>query len=138
MSTSEKVKGHLPIPSTWVFLGLAFALSWPILIYGFGWFSSEEDILKRYLLSCTGMLAIAFSALITRIFIERRGFQEAGWNLGHYKWYVGILVFNLFLWLAPPLAALIFGNLDFNEHPTQDQLVVVFLSLGGFSLLAGF
>ena len=59
-----------------VFLALTFVLSWPFLIYGFGWFDSKEDILKRYVFSCTGMLMVALSAFITRAFVERRGFRD--------------------------------------------------------------
>ena len=57
------VRDIVPI---WVFLILVFVLSWPFLIYGFGWFGSREAILTRYLFACTGMLMVAVSAFITR------------------------------------------------------------------------
>jgi membrane protease YdiL (CAAX protease family) len=125
------------IPPIWIYLILVFALSWPILIYGFGWFSSSEDILKRYLLSCTGMLMVAFSAFLTRAFVDRKGFGDVGWNMGHYKWYLAALIFCISLWLVPPLAALLFGKLEWNQGISREELTVVILSLGGFSLLAG-
>lgn len=124
--------------SVWIFLAVVFLLSWPFLIYGFGWFASKEDVLKRYVFSCSGMLLVAFSAFITRAFIERRGFRDVGWNLGHYKWYLAALLFCALLWLGPPLAALPFGKLECNHNLRQDELRLVILSLGGVSLLAGF
>lgn len=122
----------------WVFLVFVFTLSWPVLIYGFGWFDSIEDALKRYIFSCMGMLMVAFSAFITRAFVERQGFKDVGWNPGHYKWYLAVLLFCVLLWLAPPLAALPFGKLEWNHNLSRDELIIVILSLGGFSLLAGF
>jgi membrane protease YdiL (CAAX protease family) len=121
-----------------VFLALTFVLSWPFLIYGFGWFDSKEDVLERYILSCTGMLMVALSAFITRAFVERRGFRDAGWNPGRPKWYLAVLLFCCLLWLGPPLVALPLGKLEWNHNLGRDELVVVILSLAGFSLLAGF
>lgn len=122
----------------WIFLVLVFTLSWPFLICGFGWFSSQEDVLKRYILSCTGMLMVALSALITRAFIERRGFRDVGWNLGRPKWYLAVLLFCCLLWLGPPLAALPLGQAEWNHNLSRDELIVVILSPAGFSVLAGF
>ena len=130
----ENVSGS----SVWVFLVLAFALSWPFLICGFGWFSSKEDVLKRYLFSCMGMLMVAFAAFVTRAFVERKGFNDAGWNPGHYKWYLAILLFCILLWLGPPLAALSLGKLEWNHGLSSDASTVVILSLTGASVLAGF
>jgi membrane protease YdiL (CAAX protease family) len=121
-----------------VFLVLALALSWPFLIYGFGWFDSKEDILKRYVFSCTGMLMVALSAFITRAFVERRGFRDAGWNLGRPKWYLAGLLFCCLLWLGPPAAALPLGKLEWNHSLDRNEVAVVVLSLAGVSLLAGF
>jgi membrane protease YdiL (CAAX protease family) len=124
--------------SVWIFLLLVFVLSWPLLIYGFGWFASKEDVLQRYVFSCLGMLMVAFSAFIVRAFVERRGFKDVGWNLGHCRWYLFALLFCTLLWLGPPLAALPFGGLESNHNLRQDELILVILSLGGVSLLAGF
>jgi membrane protease YdiL (CAAX protease family) len=122
----------------WVFLTLSFVLSWPFLVYGFGWFVLEEDILKRYLFSCIGMLMVALSAFITRAFVERKGFHDVGWDLGHIRWYLALLLVCVFLWLGPPVVALLFGKLLWNQNISKDELIVVILSLGGFSLLVGF
>jgi len=121
-----------------IFLTLVFGLSWPFLIYGFGWFGSEEDILKRYLFSCIGMLMVALSAFIMRAFLEGEGFHDVGWNLGQIRCYLAILLLFAFLWLGHPLAALLFGKLSWNQNISRDEIIVVILSLGGFSLLAGF
>jgi len=120
------------------FLLLVLVLSWPFLIYGFGWFGSREAILTRYLLACTGMLMVALSAFITRAFVERKGFHDVGWNLSHISWYLAALLLFVFLWLGPPLAALSFGKLSWNQSIKWDERMVIILSLGGFSLLAGF
>ncbi len=120
------------------FLVLSFILSWPFIVYGFGWFSPKEYLLKRYLLSCTGMLMVALAAFITRFFVERRGFKDVGWNSGRPQWYFASLLFCALLWLGPALVALLLGKLSWNQNPSKDQLVLVILSLGGFSLLAGF
>lgn len=130
----ENVSGS----SVWVFLIVVFTLSWPLLVYGFGWLGSKEDILKRYMFSCTGMLMVAFSAFITRAFVERRGFKDVGWNLGHYKWYLAVLLFCVLLWLGPPLVALSLGKLEWNHNLSSDASTVVILSLTGVSVLAGF
>jgi hypothetical protein len=110
------------------FLLLAFTLSWPFLIYRFGWFGSEQDILKRYLFSCTGMLMVALSAFITRLLIERRGLRDAGWNPGRLSWYLGALIWLVFMWLGPPVGAFVFGKLDTKRPFTSGELTVVALS----------
>jgi membrane protease YdiL (CAAX protease family) len=120
------------------FLLLVFVLSWPFLLYGFGWLRSEEAILKRYLFSCCGMLMVSLSTFITRAFVERKCFDDAGWNLGHIGWYLVALLYCAFLWLVPPLAALLFGMLSWNQSISRDEMTVIILSLGGLSLLAGF
>ncbi len=115
-----------------------FVLSWPFLVYAFGWFGSEKDILGRYLFACAGMLMVAFSAFVTRTFVEKGGYKDVGWNPGHYTWYLIVLLFCIFLWLGPLLVAFLFGKLEWDHHPGRDEVIVVALSLGGFSLLAGF
>ncbi len=122
----------------WVFLVLAFTLSWPFLLYGFGWFGSEEEVLKRYLLSCTGMLMVALAAFLTRAFVERRGFSDVGWRLGRWRWYPAAVLFCALLWLGPPLAALPFGKLAWHHDLSRPERLVVLLSLAGGSVLAGF
>jgi membrane protease YdiL (CAAX protease family) len=124
--------------SIWVFLGLTFSLSWPFLIYGFGWFSVERAPLNRYLFSCAGMLMVSLSAFLTRALVERKGFADVGWNRASAGTYFRILAFNAALWLLPALVALVFGQLEWNLHLTSEEWAVVALSLGGFSLLAGF
>jgi membrane protease YdiL (CAAX protease family) len=131
---SENSSGSPP----WVFLVLVFILSWPFLIYGFGWLVAQEDVLKRYIFSCMGMLMVAVSAFIARAFVERKGFKDVGWNLGHSKWYLVVLLFCALLWLGPPLVALPLGRLEWNHNLSRDALSVVTLSLAGFSVLAGF
>ena len=130
--------GNSVRPRMQIFLVLAFVLSWPFLIYGFGWFASAGDVLKRYILSCTGMLMVALSAFVTRACFERQGFRDVGWSLGHGKWYLAVFLFCALLWLGPPLAALPLGGLELNHNISRDELVVVILSLSGFSLVAGF
>ncbi len=125
-------------PRIGVFLVLAFVLSWPFLLYGFGWFTSAGDILERYLFSCMGMVMVAVSAFITRAFVEGQGFQDVGWNLGKYRWYLVVLLVCALLWLGPPLAALPFGRLELSRSLSRDELVVVILSLSGLSLVAAF
>jgi membrane protease YdiL (CAAX protease family) len=125
-------------PRIGVFLVLVFVLSWPFLLYGFGWFASAGDVLERYIFSCMGMLMVAVSAFITRAFVERQGFSDFGWNLGHYRWYLAVLLFCALLWLGPPLAALLLGRLELIHSLSRDDLVVVILSLSGLSLVAGF
>ena len=125
-------------PRIAVFVVLAFVLSWPFLVYGFGWLDSAADVLKRYLLSCIGMLMVAVSAFITRACFECSQFRDVGWNLGSYRWYLAILLFCALLWLGPPLAALPFGRLAVDTDLVGDKLVVVILSLSGLSLVAGF
>ncbi|MBN1452906.1 MAG: CPBP family intramembrane metalloprotease [Anaerolineales bacterium] len=122
----------------WVFLILVFVLSWPFLIYGFGWCGSRDAILARYLLACTGMLMVALSAFITRAFVEGKGFHDVGWNLGRINWYLAALILFVLLWLGPPSAASLFGKSSWNQNLSKDEVVVIILSLGGFSLLAGF
>jgi membrane protease YdiL (CAAX protease family) len=138
MSHLETKRAYLSKSPVLVFLALTFVLSWPFLIYGFGWFDSKEDVLKRYVLSCTGMLMVALSAFITRAFVERRGFQDAGWNPGRPRWYLAVLLFCCLLWLGPSLVALPFGKLEWNHNLSREELIVVVLSLSGFSILAGF
>ncbi len=121
-----------------IFLSLAFLLSWPLLVYGFGWFGRKEDILVRYLFSCSGMLMISLAAFLTRAFWERKSFHDVGWKPGHHRWYFVIFLLCAFLWLGPPAFALLFGNLSWNRNISREELIVVFLSLGGLSLLAGF
>jgi membrane protease YdiL (CAAX protease family) len=123
---------------TWVFLGLTFSLSWPFLIYGFGWFSVEQAPLNRYLFSCAGMLMVSLSAFLTRALVERKGFADAGWNRPSARMVLAVLAFNGALWLLPALVALAFGQLEWNLHLTSQEWAVVALSLGGLSLLAGF
>ncbi len=131
-------KENLFQPPVRIFLLIAFVFSWPFLIYGFGWFSSEEDILARYMFSCTGMLMVGFSAFIVRVFVEHKGFEDIGLNLGYYKQYLGVLCFCLLLWAAPPLVGLLLGDIGWNYNLNRDALVVVILSLAGFSVVAGF
>jgi len=121
-----------------VFLALAFTLSWPFLLYGFGWFGSEEEVLKRYLLSCTGMLMVALAAFLTRALVERRGFSDAGWHLGRSRWYLAAVLFCALLWLGPPVVALAFGRLAWHPDLSRPERLVVVLSLAGGSVLAGF
>jgi len=123
---------------TWVFLGVTLSLSWPFLIYGFGWFSVEQAPLKRYLFSCAGMSMVPLSAFLTRALVERKGFADVGWNRPSAGMVLGILAFNGALWLMPALVALAFGQLEWDLHLTSQEWAVVALSLGGFSLLAGF
>lgn len=122
----------------YTFLLLAFALSWPFLIYGFGWYGAEEAVLNRYLFACLGMLMVAVSAFITRAFFERQGFGDVGWNLGHASWYLAGLLLCISLWLGPPIFALVFGKLSWHQSLSRDEITVIILSLAGFSLLAGF
>jgi membrane protease YdiL (CAAX protease family) len=121
-----------------IFLVLVFVLSWPFLIYGFGWFASAGDVLKRYAFSCVGMLMVMVSAFVTRACFERQGFRDVGWNLGQGKWYLAVFLFCALLWLGPPLVALSLGRLELNHGISREELVVVVLSLSGFSLVAGF
>jgi membrane protease YdiL (CAAX protease family) len=125
-------------PRIEIFLMLVFMLSWPFLIYGFGWFASAGDVLKRYAFSCMGMLMVALSAFVTRACFERQGFRDVGWSLGHGKWYLAVFLFCALLWLGPPLAALPLGGLELNHNKSRDELVAVILSLSGLSLVAGF
>ena len=120
------------------FVLIVFTLSWPFLICGFGWFASEEDVLARYIFSCTGMLMVAFSAFIVRVLIERKGFEDVGWNLGHYKSYLIALLACFLYGLVPALIALPFGNLEWDHNITGGALIVATLSLAGFSVIAGF
>jgi len=121
-----------------IFLLLAFLLSWPFLLYGFGWFGRKEDILMRYLFSSSGMLMISLAAFLTRAIWERKDFHDVGWKPGHLRWYFAIFLLCAFLWLGPPVIALLVGNLSWNQNITSDELIVVILSLGGLCLLAGF
>jgi len=121
-----------------IFLILVFTLSWPFLIYGFGWFASEQDVLARYILSCTGMLMVAFSAFIARLLIERKGLEDVGWNLGQCKWYLIALLVCFLYGLTPALIALPFGNLEWDHNISGSALIVAILSLAGLSVIAGF
>lgn len=124
-------------PPVRVFLVLAFALSWPFLTYGFGWFRSDEDILTRYILSCSAMLMVALSAFIVRTSIERKGFRDVGWNLSNYRWYLSILALCLLFWLVPLLVASLVEQQDWNFNLSRDALLVVVLSVAGASVIAG-
>ena len=132
------MRQHLIANPIRIFLVLVFLLSWPFLIYGFGWFGSREAILTRYLFACTGMFMVALSAFVTRAFVERKGFHDVGWNLGRISWYLAALLLFILLWLGPPFAALLFGKLSWYQDLSSDEITVIALSLGGFSLLAGF
>ena len=132
MTPSTSSPGPKPV---WIFLGLTFSLSWPFLIYGFGWFSVEQGPLGRYLFSSAGMLMVSLSAFLTRAVVERKGFADVGWNKPSARMLLGVLAFNGALWLLP---ALVFGQLEWNLHLTSQEWAVVALSLGGLSLLAGF
>ena len=125
-------------PRIEIFLLLVFVLSWPFLVYGFGWFDSTGDVLRRYIFSVIGMLMVAFSAFVTRACSECQGFGDVGWRLGSCKWYLAVFLFCALLWLGPPLSALLFGKLEFNHNLTRPECVVVILSLSGLSLVAGF
>jgi hypothetical protein len=81
---------------------------------------------------------VALSAFITRLLIERKGLSDAGWNPGRLSWYLGALIWLVFMLLGPPLAAFVFGKLDTKRPFTSGELTVVALSLAGFSWLAGF
>ena len=126
------------MPRTEIFLLLAFVLSWPFLVYGFGWFGSTGDVLRRYVFSVIGMLMVAFSAFVTRACFERQGFRDVGWRLGPCKWYLAVFLFCALLWLGPPLLALLFGRLELNHNLTRPERVVAILSLSGLPLAAGF
>ncbi len=125
-------------PSVWVFLGATFTLSWPVLIYGFGWCNVPEDVLRRYLCACAGMGLVAVSAWLTRAVVERRGFEDVGWKLGRGRWYLAALAFCLLLWLGPPAVAHLAGQAHWRGSLSRAELGVVILSLSGFSILAGF
>jgi membrane protease YdiL (CAAX protease family) len=84
------------------------------------------------------MLMVAFSAFLTRVLIERRGFRDAGWNKGKYQWYLAILFFCALSWLAPALIAWCSNRLQWNWPLSREEQTVAVLSLAGFSLLAGF
>ena len=105
----------------WVFLAVTFTLSWPVLIYGFGWCNAPEDVLKRYLLACAGTGLVAVSAWITRVIVERSGFEDVGWNLGRGRWYLAALGFCLVLWLGPPTAAHLAGQAQSFPPGAGDQ-----------------
>lgn len=120
------------------FLILVFTLSWPFLIYAFGWFASEEDVLARYIFACVGMLMVALSAFIVRVFIERKGFKDVGWNLGHCKLYLIALLACSLHGLLPALIALPCGNLEWDYNISRGALIVAILSLAGFGVIAGF
>lgn len=120
------------------FIVIAFALSWPFLIYGFGWLGSNQDVLARYMFSCAGMLMVAFSAFVVRILIERKGFEDVGWNLGHYRWYLLALLWCFVYGLIPALVASLFGDLEWNHGISGGALIVVVLSLAGLSVIAAF
>jgi membrane protease YdiL (CAAX protease family) len=117
---------------------MAFALSWPFLAYGFGWFSVEEEPLGRYLFACLGMGMVALAATLTRLGLERRGFADVGWRLGPCRWYLAALLFCALLWLGPALVALPFGQLAWSHDLRRDEWIVVILSLTGFSMLPAF
>jgi membrane protease YdiL (CAAX protease family) len=134
---SEVTKRKRMLSPVWIFIFLAFTLSWPFLLYGFGWFGSEE-VLQRYLFSCVGMLMVAFAAVLTRALVERHGFSDAGWCLGRWSWYLAAVLFCALLWLGPPLVALPFGKLAWHHDLGRQERLVVILSLAGGSVLAGF
>jgi membrane protease YdiL (CAAX protease family) len=122
-----------------LFIVLAFALSWPIHLYGFGWYGyGSGAVLMRCLLSYAGMLMVALSALIVRLFIEGKGFEDVGWNPGRLTWYLVALVFCLSLWLAPSLIALLLGQVEWNGEVSGGARIVVILSLASPSVIAGF
>jgi membrane protease YdiL (CAAX protease family) len=122
-----------------LFVMLAFGLSWPILLYGFGWFGyGPNEILKRFLLSCLGMLMVAVAAFIVRFFAEGKNFGDVGWNLGHPKWYLGVLLFCASLWVIPLLVAHLFGQLEWKQTIDMEAWTVMALSLAGPSVIAGF
>lgn len=122
-----------------LFLALAFTLSWPIHLYGFGWYGyNPDEILARCLFSYLGMLMVALSALIVRAFVEGKGFGDVGWNLGRPAWYLGALLFCLLLWPVPSLIALLFNQVEWNQQISKEALAVVILSLAGPSVIAGF
>ncbi len=81
---------------------------------------------------------VAFSAFVTRAVIERKGFKDVGWNLGHYKWYLFALLACLLYGLIPALIALPFGNLGWVGNISGSALLVAILSLAGLSVIAGF
>jgi membrane protease YdiL (CAAX protease family) len=137
-SEADLKVGNSARPRIQIFLVLVFVLSWPFLVYGFGWFASAGDVLKRYVFSCMGMLMVALSAFVTRACFERQGFGDVGWSLGHGKWYLAVFFFCALLWLGPPLAALPLGGLELNHNMSRDELVIVILSLSGLSMVAGF
>jgi membrane protease YdiL (CAAX protease family) len=122
-----------------LFVVLAFVLSWPIHLYGFGWYGYGPDaVLMRCLLSYAGMSMVALSALIVRLFVEGKRFEDAGWNPGRPTWYLAALLFCLSLWLAPSLIALLLGQVAWNGEIDGGPLAVVILSLAGPSVVAGF
>ncbi len=66
--------------AVWIFLVLGFALSWPFLIYGFGWLPAREDTLRRYVFSCTGMLLQFYSSTL----------QHCAWLRSSSSWLPGL------------------------------------------------
>jgi len=122
-----------------LFVLLAFGLSWPIHLYGFGWFGyGPDEILKRLLLSYLGMLMVAVAAFIVRFFVENKNFKDINWNPGHPWWYFGTLLFCISLWVIPALITRLFGHLEWTQTISREAWIVIILSLAGPSVIAGF
>ena len=135
---NENVKVSLLNRPTRLFILITFALSWPILFLAFGWFDSPGKILIRYLLSCTGMLMVAFSAFVVRVFVEKEGFDDVGWDQGDLKWYAAALLFGIICWVIPSLIAMALGIQELKSEIIGDSYTVAVLSLMGFNVIAGF
>jgi hypothetical protein len=67
------------------FVILTFTLSWPIMLYGFGF---ADSLVVRDICASLGMLAVGLSAVITKLFVEKGNVSEFGFSKGKLKWYL--------------------------------------------------
>ncbi len=113
------------------YLALVFGLTWPI----------ELLLARRYTLGSipytlilTGVMFIpALSALVVRLFVERRGFGDAGLRWGRGRYYLAAWLLPIGFGLAALGLAVWFRQAEFDPYMTE-LMVRIKLAYGGATL----
>ncbi|MDD3021726.1 MAG: CPBP family glutamic-type intramembrane protease [Alphaproteobacteria bacterium] len=122
-----------PYKNVYIFVLLTFLLSWPFMIYAFGF---TDNLLSRYTFASLGMMMVTVSAILVRYYQEKKNFEDVCWNKGELKWYLVILAFFLIYYMTPYLLEYFLGDLEMHEL-TFNRTIVLISSLS-ISYIAAF
>jgi uncharacterized protein len=92
--------------SIWLYLFIVIVLSWPFQLW---YVFKAEAAFDKYSYSTLSMVMVTVATFVAGRFVFKDGFAGAGWNWGKPIHYILVLLFALFVWLAPSLVELIFG-----------------------------